>query len=51
MESKARHKDGVTAMGILVADDPKASARATTPVLWDKAQGRIGNNQSVDIIQ
>ena len=35
---------------IYLADDPGASGRATTPVLWDKAQGRIVNNESADII-
>jgi glutathionyl-hydroquinone reductase len=36
---------------IYLADDPKASGRATTPVLWDKAQGRIVNNESADIMR
>jgi glutathionyl-hydroquinone reductase len=35
---------------VYLADDPKASGRATTPVLWDKAQGRIVNNESADIM-
>jgi glutathionyl-hydroquinone reductase len=36
---------------IYLADDPKASGRATTPVLWDKAQRRIVNNESADIMR
>ena len=36
---------------IYLADDVKASGRATTPVLWDKAQGRIVNNESADIMR
>lgn len=36
---------------IYVADDPKASGRATTPLLWDKRQGRIVSNESADIIR
>jgi putative glutathione S-transferase len=36
---------------IYLADDPKASGRATTPVLWDKAQGRIVNNESAEIMR
>jgi putative glutathione S-transferase len=36
---------------IYLADDPKASGRATTPVLWDKAQARIVNNESADIMR
>lgn len=34
-----------------LADDPQASGRATTPVLWDKARGRIVNNESADIMR
>jgi glutathionyl-hydroquinone reductase len=36
---------------IYLADDPKLSGRATTPVLWDKAQGCIVNNESADIMR
>jgi glutathionyl-hydroquinone reductase len=36
---------------IYLADDPKASGRATTPVLWDKAQACIVNNESADIMR
>lgn len=36
---------------IYLADNPQASGRATTPVLWDKAQGRIVNNESAEIIR
>jgi putative glutathione S-transferase len=36
---------------IYLADDPKASGRATTPVLWDKAHARIVNNESADIMR
>lgn len=36
---------------IYLADNPQASGRATTPVLWDKAQGRIVNNESADIMR
>jgi glutathionyl-hydroquinone reductase len=36
---------------IYLADDVKASGRATTPVLWDKPQGRIVNNESADIMR
>ena len=36
---------------VYLADDPKASGRATTPVLWDKAQARIVNNESADIMR
>jgi putative glutathione S-transferase len=36
---------------IYLADDPEASGRATTPVLWDKAQARIVNNESADIMR
>jgi glutathionyl-hydroquinone reductase len=36
---------------IYVADDPKVSGRATTPLLWDKKQGRIVSNESADIIR
>jgi putative glutathione S-transferase len=36
---------------IYLADDPKASGRATTPVLWDKVQGRIVNNESAEIMR
>jgi putative glutathione S-transferase len=36
---------------VYLADDPKASGRATTPVLWDKARGRIVNNESAEIMR
>ena len=36
---------------VYLADDPKASGRATTPVLWDKARRRIVNNESADIMR
>jgi putative glutathione S-transferase len=36
---------------IYLADDPNASGRATTPVLWDKAQNRIVNNESAEIMR
>jgi putative glutathione S-transferase len=36
---------------IYLADDPKASGHATTPVLWDKARARIVNNESADIMR
>jgi glutathionyl-hydroquinone reductase len=36
---------------IYLADDPKASGRATTPVLWDRAKGRIVSNESADIMR
>jgi putative glutathione S-transferase len=36
---------------IYLADDPNASGRATTPTLWDKARGRIVNNESADIMR
>jgi putative glutathione S-transferase len=36
---------------VYLADDSKASGRATTPVLWDKARGRIVNNESADIMR
>jgi glutathionyl-hydroquinone reductase len=36
---------------VYLADDPKASGRATTPVLWDKFRGRIVNNESADILR
>ncbi|HEX7229431.1 MAG TPA: glutathione S-transferase family protein [Candidatus Binatia bacterium] len=35
---------------VYLADNPKASGRATTPVLWDKALGRIVNNESAEIM-
>lgn len=31
--------------------DPKVSGRATVPVLWDKAQGKIVSNESAEIIR
>jgi putative glutathione S-transferase len=31
--------------------DPKFNGRATTPLLWDKAQGRIVNNESSEIVR
>jgi putative glutathione S-transferase len=36
---------------VYLADDPKASGRATTPVLWDKSRGRIVNNESAEIMR
>src|SRR5690606_35025365 len=36
---------------IYLADNPKASGRATTPALWDKARGRIVSNESADIMR
>ena len=36
---------------VYLAGDPKASGRATTPVLWDKIRGRIVNNESADILR
>ena len=33
------------------ADDPRYSGHVTTPTLWDKAQGRIVNNESSEIIR
>lgn len=36
---------------IYLADDPKASGRATTPVLWDKQTNRIVNNESAEIMR
>ena len=36
---------------IYLADDPKASGRATTPLLWDKQGGRIVSNESADIMR
>ena len=36
---------------VYLADNPRASGRATTPVLWDKAQGRIVNNESAEIMR
>jgi glutathionyl-hydroquinone reductase len=31
--------------------DPQFDGRATTPLLWDKAQGRIVNNESSEIVR
>ncbi len=36
---------------VYLADDPRYSGHATTPVLWDKAQGRIVSNESSEIIR
>jgi putative glutathione S-transferase len=36
---------------VYLADSPRYSGHATTPVLWDKAQGRIVNNESAEIIR
>ncbi len=36
---------------VYLADSPGYSGHATTPVLWDKAQGRIVNNESSEIIR
>ena len=32
-------------------DDPRYSGRVTVPLLWDKQQGRIVNNESAEIIR
>lgn len=32
-------------------EDPKITARATVPILWDKQQGRIVSNESAEIIR
>ena len=36
---------------VYLADSPDYSGRVTTPVLWDKARGRIVNNESAEIIR
>ena len=36
---------------VYLADSPGYSGRVTTPVLWDKHQGRIVNNESAEIIR
>lgn len=36
---------------IYTAADPRYSGRVTVPVLWDKRQGRIVNNESAEIIR
>jgi glutathionyl-hydroquinone reductase len=36
---------------IYLADDSKSSGRATTPVLWNKAQARLVNNESAEIMR
>jgi len=36
---------------IYLADDPRASGRATTPLLWDKRTNRIVNNESAEIMR
>jgi putative glutathione S-transferase len=36
---------------IYTAADPRYSGRVTVPVLWDKATGRIVNNESAEIIR
>lgn len=36
---------------IYIRDDPTVSARATVPILWDKAQNRIVSNESSEIIR
>ena len=36
---------------VYLADNPKASGRATTPLLWDKKQRRIVSNESADIVR
>src|SRR5690606_35677310 len=43
--------NGRTLYQIYLADDPKASGRATTPVLWDKHTNRIVNNESAEIMR
>jgi glutathionyl-hydroquinone reductase len=35
---------------VYVAADPKASGKATVPVLWDKKQGTIVNNESPEVL-
>ena len=36
---------------VYLADDPRCTGHATTPVLWDKALGRIVSNESSEIIR
>lgn len=36
---------------IYLADDPRTTGRATTPLLWDKSSGRIVSNESADIMR
>ncbi|MCL1629582.1 glutathione S-transferase family protein [Roseibaca sp. V10] len=36
---------------IYIRADPKVSGRATVPILWDKAQGKIVSNESSEIIR
>lgn len=36
---------------LYTATDAHVSGRATVPVLWDKAEGRIVNNESADILR
>ncbi|MFC7738768.1 glutathione S-transferase family protein [Roseomonas sp. GCM10028921] len=36
---------------VYTAADPRASGRATVPVLWDKARGTIVSNESAEIIR
>jgi putative glutathione S-transferase len=36
---------------VYTANDPHYSGRVTVPVLWDKRQGRIVNNESAEIIR
>jgi len=36
---------------IYTADDPRYSGRVTVPVLWDRREGRIVNNESSEIIR
>src|SRR5690606_27933310 len=36
---------------IYLADDPRASGRATTPLLWDRQTRRIVSNESADIMR
>ena len=44
--------DSVTYMHeIYTRADPSVSGRATVPVLWDKEQGTIVNNESADILR
>jgi putative glutathione S-transferase len=36
---------------LYLAENPRLSGRATTPLLWDKARGRIVSNESAEIIR
>lgn len=49
------HRDDVNGFALLASayerSDPGYDARHTVPVLWDKQQGRIVNNESADIVR